>query len=198
MFEVYFRLGFEHIADIAGYDHILFVAALCAVYRIRDWKPLLILVTAFTIGHSITLALATVGAITVEGDWIEIAIPFTILVTSMLNIRDHSDPEEPHRAFDPTHRVKYILALGFGLVHGLGFSSFLRAVLGGEESILLPLFAFNVGLELGQVMIAAGFLLLSLFMVAVVGMNRREWNLVLSGATGGISVVLMVEKFLGA
>jgi hypothetical protein len=116
----------------------------------------------------------------------------------MLNIRDHSDPEEPHRAFDPTHRVKYILALGFGLVHGLGFSSFLRAVLGGEESILLPLFAFNVGLELGQVMIAAGFLLLSLFMVAVVGMNRREWNLVLSGATGGISVVLMVEKFLGA
>jgi len=198
MFEVYFRLGFEHIADIAGYDHILFVAALCAVYRIRDWKPLLILVTAFTIGHSITLALATVGAITVEGDWIEIAIPFTILVTSMLNIRDHSDPEEPHRAFDPTHRVKYILALGFGLVHGLGFSSFLRAVLGGEESILLPLFAFNVGLELGQVMIAAGFLLLSLFMVAVVGMNRREWNLVLSGGTGGISIMLMVEKFLGA
>lgn len=198
MFDVYFRLGFEHIADIAGYDHILFVAALCAVYRIRDWKPLLILVTAFTIGHSITLALATVGAITVEGDWIEIAIPFTILVTSILNIRDHSDPEEPHRAFDPTHRVKYILALGFGLVHGLGFSSFLRAVLGGEESIVLPLFAFNIGLELGQVMIAATFLLLSLVMVAVVGMNRREWNLVLSGGTGGISIMLMVEKFLGA
>lgn len=198
MFDVYFRLGFEHIADIAGYDHILFVAALCAVYRVRDWRPLLILVTAFTIGHSITLALATIGAITVNQGWVEIAIPMTILVTSILNIRDHSDPEEPHRAFDPIHRIKYILALGFGLVHGLGFSSFLRAVLGGEESILLPLFAFNVGLELGQVMIAFTFLLISLLMVAVVGMQRREWNLVLSGATAGVSIILIVEKLLEA
>lgn len=198
MFGTYFRLGFEHIADIAGYDHILFVAALCAVYRLRDWRPLLILVTAFTIGHSITLALATMGAITVNQDWIEIAIPVTILVTSILNIRDHSDPEEPHRAWDPTHRVKYILALGFGLVHGLGFSSFLRAVLGGEESIVAPLFAFNIGLEIGQVMIAFTFLFISLFMVGVVGMNRREWNLVLSGGTAGVSIILIVEKFLGA
>ena len=198
MFGTYFRLGFEHIADIAGYDHILFVAALCAVYRLRDWRPLLILVTAFTIGHSITLALATMGAITVNQDWIEIAIPVTILVTSILNIRDHSDPEEPHRAWDPTHRVKYILALGFGLVHGLGFSSFLRAVLGGEESIVAPLFAFNIGLEIGQVMIAFTFLFISLFMVGVVGMKRREWNLVLSGGTAGVSIILIVEKFLGA
>lgn len=198
MFEVYFRLGFEHIADIAGYDHILFVAALCAVYRVRDWRPLLILVTAFTIGHSITLALATLGHISVNQTWVEIAIPLTILVTSILNIRDRSDPEEAHRAFDPVHRIKYILALGFGLVHGLGFSSFLRAVLGGEESILLPLFAFNIGLELGQVMIAFAFLFLSLFMVAVVGMKRREWNLVLSGATAGISIILVVELLLGA
>lgn len=197
MFGTYFRLGFEHIADIAGYDHILFVAALCAVYRIRDWRPLLILVTAFTIGHSITLALATLGHISVNQDLIEIAIPITILVTSMLNIRDHSDPEEPHRAFDPTHRIKYILALGFGLVHGLGFSSFLRAVLGGEESIIAPLFAFNIGLELGQVMIAFTFLLISFFMVAVVGMKRREWNLVLSGGTAGVSVILIVEALMG-
>jgi hypothetical protein len=198
MFGTYFRLGFEHIADIAGYDHILFVAALCAVYRVRDWRPLLILVTAFTIGHSITLALATLGHISVNQDLIEIAIPITILVTSILNIRDHSDPEEPHRAFDPTHRLKYILALGFGLVHGLGFSSFLRAVLGGEESIIAPLFAFNVGLELGQVMIAFTFLLISFVMVAVVGMNRREWNLVLSGGTAGVSIILIIESLLGA
>lgn len=197
MFGTYFRLGFEHIADIAGYDHILFVAALCAVYRIRDWRPLLILVTAFTIGHSITLALATMGHISVNQDLIEIAIPITILVTSMLNIRDHSDPEEPHRAFDPTHRIKYILALGFGLVHGLGFSSFLRAVLGGEESIIAPLFAFNVGLELGQVMIAFTFLLISFVMVAIVGMKRREWNLVLSGGTAGVSIILIVDALLG-
>lgn len=197
MFGTYFRLGFEHIADIAGYDHILFVAALCAVYRLRDWRPLLILVTAFTIGHSITLALATIGAIEVNQDWVEIAIPVTILITSILNIRDHSDPEEPHGAFDPTHRIKYALALGFGLVHGLAFSSFLRAILGGEDSILAPLFAFNVGLELGQVMIAFSFLFLSLFMVAVLGMKRRDWNLVLSGATAGVSVILIVESFLG-
>lgn len=197
MFGTYFRLGFEHIADIAGYDHILFVAALCAVYRIRDWRPLLILVTAFTIGHSITLALATLGHISVNQDLIEIAIPITILVTSMLNIRDHSDPEEPHRAFDPTHRIKYILALGFGLIHGLGFSSFLRAVLGGEESIIAPLFAFNLGLELGQVMIAFTFLLISFVMVGVVGMKRREWNLVLSGGTAGVSIILIVEALMG-
>lgn len=197
MFPTYFRLGFEHIADVAGYDHILFVAALCAVYRIRDWRPLLILVTAFTIGHSITLALATMGAISVNQTWIEFAIPVTIVITSILNIRDHSDPEAPHRAWDPTHRLKYALALGFGLVHGLGFSSFLRAILGDEESILLPLFSFNLGLEVGQVMIAASFLLVSFAMVAGFGMKRREWNLVLSGATAGVATILIVEKALG-
>lgn len=188
-FFVYLRLGFEHIADLNGYDHILFIVALCAGYQLSEWKHLLWLVTAFTVGHSVTLALATLRVVPVNDALVEFLIPVTILVTSLLNVI------APERVGTKrSEYMKYLLALGFGLIHGMGFSNFLRAVLGAEESIAVPLLAFNIGLEAGQLLILLVVLLLSYVMVRLVHMLRREWALVLSGATAGIALTMMLER----
>ena len=119
-FAVYFRLGIEHIADIRGYDHILFIAALTVAYSLLEWRRLLILVTAFTVGHSITLALATVGAVRVNTELIEFLIPATILITSIFNIADSRSATESLDTGGRARRhqaILYILAGGFGLIH---------------------------------------------------------------------------------
>ncbi len=196
-FLVFLRLGFEHIADIRGYDHILFIVALCAGYEPRHWKKLLVLVTAFTVGHSITLALATLRIITINDSLVEFLIPLTIFTTAVMNILT-SSPEEGGLVEGKGARVlKYFLALGFGLIHGMGFSNFLRALLGGEEGIVFPLFGFNVGLEVGQICIVLAVLVLTFLVVRLARMRRHDWILVLSGATAGIALVLMVERLSG-
>lgn len=199
-FVVYFRLGFEHIADLRGYDHILFIAALTVAYSLLEWRRLLILVTAFTLGHSITLALATLGVVVVNTALVEILIPATILVTSVFNIADSgvaSTGSEAGVRERRHHLILYVLAGGFGLIHGLGFSSFLRAVLGGEESIVVPLFAFNVGLEIGQLLIVAVLFGLGALLLRFAKMARRDWLLIVSGATGGIAITLLIERLPG-
>ena len=195
-FHVFLRLGFEHIADFQGYDHILFVVALCVGYEPRHWRKLLILVTAFTIGHSITLALATLRLISINDALVEFLIPLTILITGVLNIVSSSPVESGSVEGKGIRGLKYLLALGFGLIHGMGFSNFLRSLLGQEEGIALPLFSFNVGLELGQIFIVVSVLVLTFFMVRVVRMRRHDWILVLSGATAGVAVILMVERLV--
>lgn len=199
-FVVYFRLGIEHIADLRGYDHILFIAALTVAYAPSEWRKLLILVTAFTVGHSATLALATVGALKVNAPLVEVMIPITILVTSVFNVVD-SQPVRNGSSVSASarrhHSVLYSLAGVFGLIHGLGFSSFLRAVLGGEESILMPLFAFNVGLEIGQILIVLALFGLGALVTQAMRMARRDWLLVVSGATAGVAITLIIERIPG-
>ncbi len=199
-FAVYFRLGIEHIADLRGYDHILFIAALTAAYSLRQWRQLLILVTAFTLGHSITLALATVGAIRVNTTLVEVLIPITILVASVFNIVDSKVTQDDGIGSDRMRRhqsVLYVLAGGFGLIHGLGFSSFLRAVLGAEQSIVVPLLAFNIGLEVGQILIVAALFAVGALMTQGIGMRRRDWLLVVSGATAGVALTLIIDRVPG-
>lgn len=189
-FELYFGLGREHILDYAnGYDHILFVLALCAVYLIRDWKQVLILVTAFTVGHSITLALATLDIISVNVAWIEFLIPFTIFGTSVSNLFR----KEPATEIPKVH-TNYVLALFFGLIHGMGFSNYLKSLLGRQESITMPLFAFNLGLEIGQIIIVGLFLGVSFIAVNQAGVNRRDWKIIISSAVAGIALMLMKER----
>ena len=193
-FTVFLRLGFEHIADVRGYDHILFIVALCAGYEPRHWRKLLILVTAFTLGHSVTLALATLDIISVNDGLVEFLIPLSIFVTAAINIVT-SSPTDPGRVESKGARfLKYLLALGFGLIHGMGFSNFLRAILGAEEGIALPLFSFNVGLELGQICIVLCVLIVTFLVVRVAGMRRHDWILVLSGGTAGVALMLMAER----
>ena len=174
-FELYLRLGFEHISDLGAYDHILFVIALAAVYAINQWKHMLVLVTAFTIGHSITLALATLGWFSLDSDLVEFLIPITILITALLNIVERFSVNQ-FQAQKRDWKLKYALALGFGLIHGMGFSTYLRAILGGEESILLPLFSFNIGLELGQLVILVITLLVSTVVIGAANYGLKHFD----------------------
>lgn len=189
VFGLYFQMGVEHIADIKGYDHILFIITLCAVYSIRDWKRILILITAFTIGHSLTLVLATLSLIQVNRDLIEFLIPLTIFLTAFANMITRNE-----KVSRTLHYLKYAAALFFGLIHGLGFSSYLVSLLGSEQSIALPLFGFNLGIEVGQVIIVLVIMVLTFVVVDILKLKRREWNVMLAGAGMGISLVLMLER----
>lgn len=188
-FALYFHLGKEHILDYKnGYDHILFVLALCAVYLAHDWKKILILVTAFTIGHSITLALSTLRIISADPNLIEFLIPLTIFITAVSNVLKKNELAGSARI-----QINYAFALFFGLIHGLGFSNYLRAILGKDHSILSQLFAFNLGLEFGQVIVVAIFLVIAFVLVDLLKVNRRDWKMVLSSAIAGIALILMKD-----
>ncbi len=189
-FALYFGLGKDHILDyVNGYDHILFVLALCAVYIIGDWRKILILVTAFTIGHSITLALATLNLINVPTNSIEFLIPLTIFITAVANLFKKEGADSKAKI-----QINYVFALFFGLIHGLGFSNYLRALLGKQENIVSPLFAFNLGLEFGQIIVVAIFLAISFILIELVKVPRRDFRFVLSSAIAGIALVLMKDR----
>lgn len=189
-FQLYFILGKDHILDYAnGYDHILFVVALCAMYLVRDWKKILILVTAFTIGHSITLALSTLNIVSVNPELIEFLIPLTIFITAFSNIFRQEENQSTLSL-----QLNYGYALFFGLIHGLGFSNYLKTLLGKDESIVTQLLAFNLGLEFGQIIIVAIFLTIAFILVDLFGRSRRDWKIILSSAIAGIALVLMKDK----
>lgn len=153
MFRSYLELGFEHILDPNGYDHILFIIALAIVYHIKDWKKVAILITAFTLSHSLTLALSALNIISISADLVETLIPITIILTCLVNIYFALKEKEI--------TGNYALAAIFGLIHGLGFSNYFKAIIGQEESVVFPLFAFNLGVELGQLVIMIIVLLIS-------------------------------------
>lgn len=187
-FELFFGLGLDHILDIDGYDHILFVVALCAIYEAREWRKILILVTAFTIGHSITLAMATLKLVTLDAALIEFLIPVTIFITALINIFNRD-----HELTSKQVKQNYGLALGFGLIHGMGFSNYLRSLLGKDETIVNQLFAFNVGLEVGQIIIVVAFLVLGVTLRTFFFLDRRDWVTIVSSAVMGVSITLMIE-----
>ncbi len=188
-FAVYFEEGMKHILDYNdGYDHILFIVALCALYISRDWKKVLILVTAFTIAHSLTLALVALDVIRVSAEWVEFLIPLTIFVTAFSNLFKSEDSIHDRRV-----QMNYLYAFFFGLIHGMGFSNFFRAII-GRDNIVSQLFAFNLGLELGQIIIVAIFLGASFILVELIGVKRRDWRMVISSAVAGIALILMKEK----
>lgn len=189
-FALYLELGKDHILDyVNGYDHILFVLALAAVYTAWDWKKILILVTAFTVGHSLTLALATLEIISVKTEWVELAIPITIFITAFSNLFRKDEVQIKSKI-----QINYGFALFFGLIHGLGFSAYLRALLGKTASIFQPLLAFNLGLEFGQIIVVALFLLVSFLLVDLARVPRRDWKMVISSMIAGIALLLIKDR----
>jgi hypothetical protein len=180
-FGIYLRLGFEHITDLNGFDHMLFLLALCAAYTLRDLRRVLILVTAFTIGHSLTLALSVLADRILKENTVETLILVTIVVAALLNL---VRPPSPKQKAWP----QYLLGLVFGLIHGMGFSNYLRALLGWEESIVKPLLAFNLGLELGQILVVTLILLLTHVVVFQFGLRQRLWTIGVSLLAGGWAV----------
>lgn len=185
-FELYFRLGINHILDLAGYDHILFIVVLCSLYSISDQKRIIILVSAFTIGHSLTLAMATYNLLNINSGLVEFLIPVTIAITSAGNI---IQPKASKGL-----QLNYFFAVFFGLIHGLGFSNYLKALLGKEVSLLNPLFAFNVGIEAGQLLIVSFFLLFSLIPLKILKVNQKQWTSLVSAIILGIAIMMMIDS----
>ncbi|MEO8634933.1 MAG: HupE/UreJ family protein [Gemmatimonadales bacterium] len=195
-FLTYLQLGLRHITDIRGYDHILFVTALTVAYRPADWRRLLLLVTAFTLGHSITLALATLNLVHVPSSAVEAAIAATIVIASLMAIvaAVGAPTGEGGNVSARGQRLRYLMAAGFGLVHGLGFSTFLRSLLGGEESLVLPLFSFNLGLEVGQLSIVASVILLGMVAERLLHLVRRDWVLIVSGGVIAMGITMLADR----
>ncbi|WP_337042079.1 HupE/UreJ family protein [Emticicia sp. 17c] len=192
-FFIFLQLGYQHITDLNGYDHILFVVALCAIYRVTDWKKILVLVTAFTIGHSVTLALAALRVINYSTELIEFLIPVTIIFTCISNLfHKSSESVLDTESFSP---LRYILALGFGLIHGMGFSNYLRSLLGKDQNIIPQLLAFNIGLEFGQLMIVGVSMVLSFVILEGFHVKKHTWNTILSSFVAGVAFKLMTEKW---
>lgn len=186
-FGFYFKEGIYHITDWKGYDHILFVMALCLPYLLKDWKQILFMVTAFTIGHSITLALSVFNKILISSEWIEFLIPVTICITALENLAK-KNTDKVH------YRRRYISVLVFGLIHGMGFSNYLKSMLGKEESIFTQLLAFNIGLETGQLFIVAVVVQISFIVVQILNTQRREWTVFVSGGIFGLAFVMTLER----
>lgn len=186
-FSLYFELGWEHILDWQGYDHILFICALCGIYLLRDWRSVLVLVTAFTIGHSVTLAVSVLDIIRVPAVLVELLIPVTIVITCLSNILSKKNSTA-------SGKLNYLIATIFGLIHGLGFSNYLKSLLGRNSNIIAELFSFNLGLELGQIVIVICILILSFIVTQILKAPRREWNLFLSSAIFGVAFTMALER----
>lgn len=191
-FGIYLQLGFEHISDVNAYDHILFLIALSVVYSRTRWKQLLWLVTAFTVGHAFSLALSTLDYILVDARLIEFLIPLTIFLTALYNVCIAWIETKGNDLKTPNY-LKYCTVVGFGLIHGLGFSNYLKALLGKENSILEPLLAFNIGLELGQILIVGIIFLLSFLVLDLLKWNKRTWITLISIIVMAVSIHLMIE-----
>lgn len=191
IFGLYFNLGIFHILDFFAYDHILFIISLVAVYFIKQWRQILILVTAFTIGHATTLILSTLDIIHVNTDYVEFLIPITIIITSILNVLVKTNLEINKNLY----YSKYAISVIFGLIHGLGFSSYLKSMLSASDNLITPLLAFNIGIEVGQFIIVSIILFMSYIFLNKLKISQREWNLFISGASFGVSLILALERW---
>lgn len=195
---MYFRLGLEHITDINGYDHILFLVALCLRYTWQSWKQILWLVTAFTVGHSITLALSTLSFIQVPTAIIEFLIAASIFGTALYAAIEAGRKQEalaPSQGVSPKNAYGlYTVAVFFGLIHGMGFSTLLRSLLNTSEGIVTELLAFNLGLELGQLLIVAAGMLASYIFVSKCRISLYHYVLFVSGGIAALSLQMVWER----
>ncbi len=186
MWKVYLELGFDHILDINGYDHILFLVALCALYKWTQWREIFLLATAFTLGHSLTLALASLEVINMSSKLVEFLIPVTILMTAIFNLTSWS------KSIDI--KIHYSMAALFGLIHGMGFSGYFKSLVMEDESFISGLFSFNIGVELGQLIIIALIMSLNFLWIKVLKLNPNYWNILLSISAGFVSIMLIIER----
>ena len=186
-FGLYFGWGWNHIISRDALDHQLFIAALSAIYLLKDWRQVLILVTAFTIGHSLTLALSVLDIIRFSSRWVEFLIPCTIVITALSNLFQ--------KQFTPkTIRINYFLALGFGLIHGMGFANAIRFAMAKDQSLGWSLFGFNLGLEAGQIVVVICILLFTQFILSILRVERKNWVIFLSAAVFSLAVKMALER----
>ncbi len=186
-FIFYFKLGWEHIISLDALDHQLFILALIAIYSYTNIKQVLILVTAFTIGHSATLLLSVLDVIRFDSAWVEFLIPCTIVITAVSNLF--------RKDFDmKSVRINYVLALGFGLIHGMGFANSIRMMLAKDQNMGWGLFGFNVGLEAGQIFMVLIILIITFLTFNYTKIKRISWVLFISAAVFSLALKMALER----
>lgn len=186
-FILYLKLGWEHIISLYALDHQLFVLVLMAIYVFKDWKKILWVVTAFTIGHSITLVLSAFDILRAPAKWIEFLIPLTIVITALDNILMRNKPQN-------LMQVNYFFALFFGLIHGMGFANTARMMMSKEQSIIVPLLGFNIGLEVGQIAVVIVIMIIHFVMLTLFRINKKEWVMFVSSAVFALALKMALER----
>lgn len=188
-FWIYFQLGLKHVLDINGYDHVLFIAALATPFLFNDWKKVLLLVSLFTVGHSISLFLSVFEFMTFDVNLIEFLIPVTILITAIHNFF------KVKKSKTNNHFIEIILSLFFGLIHGFGFSNYFKIILPGNiNAKLFPLVEFAIGIEVAQVILVLFVLILASMFQQFFKASRRDWIIVLSSIIIGIIIPIFLER----
>lgn len=189
-FWVYFNIGLKHVLDINGYDHVLFLIALCVPYAFKDWKRVLLLVTLFTVGHTISLILSVYGVVQVKASLIEFLIPITILITALFHLFTAGKSSKKES-------ISFVasVTLFFGIIHGLGFSNYFKSILPGSSSDkLLPLLEFALGIETAQIIVVIIVLIISYIVQTVFRFSKRDWTLVASAFVCGVVVPMIIES----
>ena len=187
-FIFYFKIGWFHIMSTAATDHLFFIAVLAIIYSFADWRKVLVLITAFTIGHAITLFLSVLELINLNIDWVEFLIPCTILVTAMMNLLFQKQQVA-------SHAIQYGIALGFGLIHGLGYANYIRMILSADQQLLWGLFSFNLGLEAGQIVVVCLVLLTVWVSSMIHAKAHMRWVSFVSAFVLFFALKLAIERF---
>ncbi|MGB0176040.1 MAG: HupE/UreJ family protein [Owenweeksia sp.] len=186
-FSTYLRLGYEHILSLSALDHILFVVVIMAAYQTKHWLRIVIAVSLFTVGHSLSLILSAYDAVDIDKKFVEFLIPLTIVFTAVYNLTKTGQNSQG--------RFKYFLALVFGIIHGFGFSSYLGMLMLGDGDMWSALLPFNLGIELGQLVIVLVTFILMLMVLVIMRTKARDWNLFVSGIAFGLSFVMCIENW---
>ncbi|WP_417885352.1 HupE/UreJ family protein [Zunongwangia sp.] len=189
-FWLYLNLGLEHVLDWNAYDHILFLIAMVASYTFNSWKRVLWLVTTFTIGHTLALFLSTYEVVIVNTAWVEFLIPITIMVTAFYNIFTASSKEKSGSA-----NLLYFTTAFFGIIHGLGFSTYFKMLSNGFSSKIAPLFEFALGIECAQAIVVFSALILAFIGQNFFKISKRDWILVISAIVIGIILPILRDNF---
>jgi hypothetical protein len=176
-FELYLKIGIEHILSFDARDHIFFVLVMICIYDSKNWKNILFIISSFTLAHSVSLALSVLDIINLNSQLIEILIALTIFLTCLENL-----------FFTQFNRFRILFSGVFGLIHGLGFSNNLKPLLLEQQSILLPLFSFNLGVEIGQIIIVIIILL-------IIFLFTRTLNFKQSVFVKYISIIIALQSF---
>lgn len=187
-FWFYLKEGINHILDLDGLDHFYFIISFCILFSFKDWKKIVGIVTAFTLGHCVTLFLSGLELVTINADTVELLIPITILLSCLNNFYILLKNKQTKQQLT----VTYIILLVFGLIHGLGFSNYIKMMLFDDESIVLPLLGFNIGIELAQLLIVAG-LLAVISIIQLIVKSNIKW--VRFGINGIIFLLVLRMMF---
>lgn len=185
--KLFIELGFQHVWDWSGYDHLMFLLALCLPFLAREWKKLLILVSVFTLGHTLSLVLASFKIVRFDSAWIEFLIPVTILVTALYSIFIKRKAKNNYYATSIT--------LFFGIIHGFGFASYFLLLSDGDTSFGWALVSFAVGIELAQLALAIFIMIINFMVLDLIRIKRRDWIQVSAGVVIGVLLPIIVERW---